>query len=144
MFVVDSQLKQDTISLAALPLCDLLLMNDANYPWLILVPRRPAIRELIELSDLDQRQYLRESNAIGKILQTQFKAEKLNIAALGNVVSQLHVHHIARFHDDPVWPKPVWGAVPPLPYQAEQLAEVMELIFIGLNTETKVTFTCKR
>ncbi len=144
MFVVDSQLKQDTISLAALSLCDLLLMNDANYPWLILVPRRPAIRELLELSDLDQRQYLRESNAIGKILQIQFKAEKLNIAALGNVVSQLHVHHVARFHNDPVWPKPVWGAVPPLPYQAGPLAEVIELIFIGLNMETKVSFQWKR
>ena len=106
MFKLDSQLERDTIALASLPLCELLLMNDANYPWIILVPRREGLRELVELSPEDQQQYLHESNAVAHCLQAQFAPYKLNIAALGNVVEQLHIHHIARFKDDAAWPRP--------------------------------------
>ena len=140
MFSLDSQLERDTVSVATLPLCELLLMNDANYPWLILVPRQVSIHELIDLSDHDQRQFLLESNMISRLLQSQFKADKLNIAALGNVVSQLHIHHIARFYNDQAWPKPVWGVLPPLPYAAAELTEALTLILSGLNSQTLVAF----
>lgn len=140
MFSLDPQLERDTVRLAALPLCDLLLMNDANYPWLILVPRRASIRELIELNGHDQQQYQLESNMISQLLRGQFKADKLNIAALGNIVSQLHIHHIARFHHDSAWPKPVWGVLPPLPYASTELAKVLTLILSGLKSQTLVAF----
>ena len=136
MFNLDSQLQKDTIAIASLPLCELLLMNDANYPWLILVPRREDVRELIELSAEDQLQFMHESNAVARLLQTQFSAEKLNIAALGNVVAQLHIHHIARFKHDAVWPKPVWGAMPAVAYQEDKLAEVIELIYSSLAMDS--------
>ena len=128
MFTLDPQLQKDTIAIASLPLCELLLMNDANYPWLILVPRREGARELVELSAEDQLRFLQESNAVSRLLQTQFAAEKLNVAALGNVVAQLHIHHVARFVGDAVWPRPVWGAAPAVGYQEDRLAEVIELI----------------
>ena len=136
MFTLDPQLQKDTIAIASLPLCELLLMNDANYPWLILVPRREGARELLELSADDQLQFLAESNAISRLLQTQFSAEKLNIAALGNVVAQLHIHHVARFAGDAVWPKPIWGAMPAVAYQQEALAEVIELIYRSLAMDS--------
>lgn len=136
MFTLDLQLQKDTIAIASLPLCELLLMNDANYPWLILVPRREGMRELIDLSSEDQLQYLQESNAVARLLQTQFSAEKLNIAALGNVVSQLHIHHVARFKHDAVWPKPVWGAMPAVAYPEDKLAEVIELIYHSLAMDS--------
>ena len=136
MFTLDTQLQKDTIAIASLPLCELLLMNDANYPWLILVPRRADVRELIELSAEDQLQFMQESNAVARLLQTQFSAEKLNIAALGNVVAQLHIHHIARFKSDAVWPKPVWGAMPAVAYAEQELAEVIELIYSSLAMDS--------
>lgn len=136
MFTLDTQLQKDTIAIASLPLCELLLMNDANYPWLILVPRRADVRELIELSAEDQLQFMQESNAVARLLQTQFSAEKLNIAALGNVVAQLHIHHIARFKSDAVWPKPVWGAMPAVAYADQELAEVIELIYSSLAMDS--------
>lgn len=136
MFKLDSRLERDTIALASLPLCELLLMNDANYPWIILVPRRICLRELVELSDTDQQQYLLESNAVAKLLQSQFDAYKLNIAALGNMVEQLHIHHIARFKEDVAWPKPVWGAVPAVAYGKDKLGEVIELIYAGLTMDS--------
>ena len=140
MFRIDSQLERDTVRVAALPLCDMLLMNDANYPWLILVPRRASIREVIELNDHDQQQYQLESNMTSQLLQEQFKADKLNIAALGNIVSQLHIHHIARFYHDSAWPKPVWGVLPPLAYTPDELAKALTLILSGLKSQTLVAF----
>ena len=142
MFTLDPQLQKDTIAIASLPLCELLLMNDANYPWLILVPRREGARELVELSADDQLQFLQESNAVSRLLQTQFAAEKLNVAALGNVVAQLHIHHVARFASDAVWPKPVWGAAPAVAYQEDRLAEVIGLIcgVLAMDSGLEVVF----
>src|SRR5690348_1989792 len=108
-FELHPQLQKDCIQLGRLTLCRLLLMNDANYPWFILVPERPDIREIYELSETDQQQMLRESSALARSLSGIFSPDKLNIAALGNVVPQLHVHHIARFRKDAAWPAPVWG-----------------------------------
>ena len=108
-FLLDPRLAADTHAIGELPLCDLLLMNDARFPWLILVPRIAGARELIDLDEGDQRSLLAEITAVGRALESLVHPDKLNIAALGNVVPQLHVHLIARFAGDAAWPKPVWG-----------------------------------
>jgi diadenosine tetraphosphate (Ap4A) HIT family hydrolase len=110
MFVLDHRLREDTSLIGDLPLSRVLLHRDANYPWCVLVPRREDKREIFELKERDQVTLLEESRAVAAAMTTLFQPDKLNIAALGNVVSQLHVHHIARFKDDPAWPAPVWGA----------------------------------
>ncbi len=110
------QLVADTVSVGDLPLSRTLLANDANYPWLILVPRRPGLVELIDLEENAQIQLLGEVAAAARALKSVTECEKLNIAALGNQVSQLHVHVIARRHSDAAWPKPVWGAAPAAAY----------------------------
>ena len=133
MFSLDPRLQKDTHTIASLPLCEVLLMNDRQYPWLILVPRRADTREIVELDAADQLQLQRESNAVSKLLLNKFGAAKLNIAALGNVVPQLHIHHVARTTDDPAWPAPVWGAVEPLAYTEQELAQRKKLIVDGLQ-----------
>lgn len=109
MFTLHPQLAKDCFVLGDGPLCRLLLMNDAHYPWTILVPRRDGIREIHELTDADRRQLWDESALLSRALMKTFGGDKLNVAALGNVVPQLHVHHIVRFKTDPAWPAPVWG-----------------------------------
>jgi len=115
------QLERDTASIGDLPLSRVLIINDANYPWLLLVPRRPLVVELIDLDDVEQAQLMTEVTRVARALRTVTHCDKLNIAALGNVVPQLHVHVIARFRSDAAWPKPVWGAAPPRPYEREEL-----------------------
>ena len=110
------RLAADSCRVGQFALSLLLLSKDANYPWFILVPRRAGVREIHELDDADQMQLLRESSRLGRALMTAFSGTKLNVAALGNVVPQLHVHHIVRHESDPAWPAPVWGAVPMQPY----------------------------
>jgi len=126
VFVLDPRLQQDTLPIGDFPLCRLLLSNDSNYPWFILVPRRAAISEVFELDQQDQLQLWQETNGLAKTLKDVFKADKLNVAALGNVVSQLHVHVIVRHRDDRAWPAPVWGKQPATPYTAEQVAVIRE------------------
>jgi diadenosine tetraphosphate (Ap4A) HIT family hydrolase len=121
-FTLHPQLAADTVWVGDLPLCRLLLMNDAQYPWCILVPRLVGARELHALDDADQLQWLRESTALCRAMEAAFRPHKMNVAALGNMVPQLHVHHIARFRGDPAWPSPVWGRHPPQPYAPEALA----------------------
>lgn len=115
-FVLHPQLAQDTVPVGDLALTRVLLANDANYPWLILVPRLPGLVELIDLEKNAQVQLLGEVANAARALKTIAECDKLNVAALGNQVSQLHVHVIARRHNDAAWPKPVWGAAPPLAY----------------------------
>src|SRR6185312_8007078 len=103
------QLAQDTVPLGDLPLARVLLAKDANYPWLILVPRLPALIELIDLEENAQVQLLGEIAVTARVLKSITACDKLNIAALGNQVSQLHVHVLARRRSDAAWPKPVWG-----------------------------------
>jgi diadenosine tetraphosphate (Ap4A) HIT family hydrolase len=110
------QLAQDTVPVGDLPLSRVLLANDANYPWLILVPRRAGLTELIDLSDSPRLELMDEIADVARALKSITECEKLNIAALGNQVAQLHVHVIARRHSDAAWPKPVWGAAPPTAY----------------------------
>lgn len=110
------RLAADTVTVGDFALSRLLLANDALYPWTILVPRRAGIREIHELADADQLQLLRESTLLSKALTAAFAPTKLNIAALGNLVAQLHLHHIVRHDHDPAWPAPVWGRLPPRAY----------------------------
>lgn len=108
-FVLDSRLDADTLLIGDLELCRILLMNDARFPWVILVPRQADLRDLIDLNEIDQARLLTEINTCAHALRALTKPDKLNIATLGNVVAQLHVHVIARFVDDAAWPRPVWG-----------------------------------
>lgn len=125
-FQLHLQLAADCLVVGDLPLSRLLLSLDANYPWFLLVPRVADVRELHHLSAEDQQQLLRESSALAAAMEQVLAPDKLNVAALGNVVSQLHVHHVARFRDDAAWPAPIWGRVPAIPYAegaAERLAQ---------------------
>ncbi|MEO7324824.1 MAG: HIT family protein [Dokdonella sp.] len=108
-FPLDPRLAADTQPIGEMPLSSLLLMDDARFPWLILVPRIAGARELFDLDEADRHALLGEISAISRVLETQLQPDKMNIAALGNVVSQLHVHLIARYTNDAVWPQPVWG-----------------------------------
>lgn len=106
------QLQQDAETVGDLALSRLLISNDANYPWLLLVPRRAGASEIVDLDAADQRQLMTEIAMVSMALKTITACDKLNVAAIGNMVPQLHVHVVARRRDDPAWPKPVWGAVP--------------------------------
>lgn len=128
MFELHPQLAKDTWLLSQLPLCSLLLSRDALYPWLILVPRQPDIREIFELDALSQQQLWQESNQISRLLQQAFQPDKLNIAALGNMVPQLHLHQIARFSSDAAWPAPVWGRVPAKAYSNAELQQRLQAL----------------
>ncbi|UAW97528.1 HIT domain-containing protein [Halopseudomonas nanhaiensis] len=123
MFELHPQLAQDCIAVGDLPLSRLLLMNDSQFPWLILVPRRREVTELFELSAADQAQLQAEMSGLGQLLKDTFNADKMNIAALGNMVSQLHIHVVVRFRVDPVWPAPIWGKLPPVRYEGEALEQ---------------------
>jgi diadenosine tetraphosphate (Ap4A) HIT family hydrolase len=122
------QLAHDTVSLGDLPLSRLLLMNDKNYPWLILVPRRADLTELIDLERAEQQQLMAEIDCTARALRALTSCDKLNIAALGNAVPQLHVHVIARFRRDAAWPNPIWGVVPPRPYDRAALANTCQTL----------------
>lgn len=131
-YALHPQLAEDTHPLAQLDLCELRLMDDANYPWLVLVPR---IANAVELLDLDASQRHRlsdEIDAVGRVLRDSFRPDKLNVAALGNQVPQLHVHVIARFHADPTWPRPVWGTAAARRYSEELLIERVTLLQAAL------------
>jgi diadenosine tetraphosphate (Ap4A) HIT family hydrolase len=120
-FELDSRLDADCLTLADWPLCRVLRMNDRAYPWLILVPRRTGVREIIDLESPDQQALLSEIARVSRVLRKTLKPEKLNIAALGNVVPQLHVHVIARFAEDPAWPRPIWGVQPPARFSPDEV-----------------------
>jgi diadenosine tetraphosphate (Ap4A) HIT family hydrolase len=119
------QLQADCLVIGRFPLCHLLLMRDANYPWFILVPDRDGVEEIYQLESGDRQQLMHESVQLSRALVTAFAPDKLNIAALGNVVPQLHVHHIVRYRDDAAWPAPVWGRVPARPYGPDGLADLL-------------------
>ena len=114
------QLKQDTTDNGDLPLCRVLVINDANYPWLLRVPRRPEANEIIDLDEVERAQLMTEISRVGHALKDITKSQKLNIAAHGKVVPQLHVQVLARRSDDAAWPRPAWGVAPPLTYDAEE------------------------
>ncbi|WP_115935507.1 HIT family protein [Aestuariispira insulae] len=124
-FSLHPRLDADTFLLGDLPLCRALLMNDSRFPWLVLVPRRADIREIHQLPETDQFQLLREITQVSAAMETAFSAEKMNVAALGNMVPQLHIHIIARFEADEAWPGPIWGVGQTIPYADETDPAVM-------------------
>lgn len=128
MFELDSRLHNDTFFVCDLSLCRVLLMNDSQFPWLILVPKRNGIAEIIDLPEKEQMTLLQESALASKAMQAIFSPLKLNVAALGNVVRQLHVHHVARFENDCAWPKPVWGNQPTVAYGNSEAQALVETI----------------
>ncbi|MCY1271582.1 HIT domain protein [compost metagenome] len=132
MFTLDPRLQQDTLPIGDFPLCRLLLMNDAQYPWFILVPRREEVSELFQLGAEEQRQLWQETGFLAETLKDAFGADKMNVATLGNVVSQLHMHVIIRRRDDVAWPAPVWGRHPAVPYSAEQVAAIRDRLRLVL------------
>lgn len=123
MFELHPRLAQDSVVIGRFPLSLLLLSKDANYPWCILVPEREDVFEIHHLSEEDQLQLIRESCRLSEVMTSLFDAHKMNVAALGNVVRQLHLHHIARFVEDAAWPQPIWGKVPVKDYTPKDLAE---------------------
>ncbi len=121
-----------------LPLSLVLFMNDSQYPWTILVPRVEQVKEVIDLSTEQQQQLWCESAWLSRALQQQYHPDKLNIAALGNMVPQLHIHHIARFKLDAAWPQPVWGKFPPVPYTQSEANTQIDAIRTQLEKVKEV------
>ena len=126
MFELHPRLAEDSVVIGEFTLSLLLISKDANYPWCILVPKREDVFEIHHLDEADQLQLMRESCRLSEVMTSLFDAHKMNVAALGNVVRQLHVHHIARFTDDAAWPQPIWGKVPFKAYEAEALAALVK------------------
>lgn len=122
-FTLHPQLAAETAPVGDLLLSRVLLMDNERFPWILLVPRRPGIREIVDLDEREQVVLLREIAAASRAMQALFSPDKLNVAAIGNMVPQLHVHIVARFTADEAWPKPTFGFAPPRPYPAQVLAE---------------------
>ena len=123
---IHHQLQKDCLLIGRFPLCRLLLAKDANYPWFILVPDRIDITEIYQLSRDDQIQLIAESSLLAGILKTEFHADKINIGALGNLVPQLHIHHIARYKNDVAWPAPIWGKTKAKDYLKNEIDSVIK------------------
>jgi diadenosine tetraphosphate (Ap4A) HIT family hydrolase len=121
-FALDSRLLADTFPVGELTLCRVLLMNDSRFPWLILVPRREKLSELHDLAPAERAVLIEEATFAGERLKALTGAKKINSAALGNMVAQLHVHVVARFEGDPAWPGPVWGVGKAEPYAPDAAA----------------------
>lgn len=132
MFELHPRLAQDCVPLGRFLLSRLLLMNERRYPWFILVPEVAGVSEIHELSGPDQAQLMAESSALSRVLAAAFRADKMNIAAIGNLVPQLHLHHVVRYRDDAAWPLPVWGRFQPSPYDESGLAVVRDRL-LGMN-----------
>ena len=131
---LDPRLAADSHPVAALGLCELRLMDDANYPWLVLVPRVAGARELIDLDASQRRRLTDEIDLAARLLRDGFRPYTLNVAALGNLVPQLHVHVVARFEGDPAWPAPVWGREAARAYTPEALVERINTLCEGLRS----------
>jgi diadenosine tetraphosphate (Ap4A) HIT family hydrolase len=135
VFVLDTRLHEDTWLIGDFPLCRLLLSNDSNYPWFILVPRREGISELFQLDEHDQQLMWAETTALARTLKDAFGADKMNVATLGNVVSQLHMHVIVRYQADVAWPGPVWGKHPAKPYTQAEVGAIQDKLKSVLGVE---------
>jgi len=132
---IHPQLLQDCLLLGRFELSHLLLMRDANYPWCILVPDRQDITEIYQLDRADQARLMHESSTLARAMAEQFAADKMNIAALGNAVAQLHIHHIVRYRTDRAWPRPVWGRIAAQAYTYAGQAEVIAKLRAALDGE---------
>jgi len=133
-FFLHDRLAADTISLGRTRLCEVRLMNDKTWPWVLLVPALAGIREIYEMSVEQQQILIQESSMLSRGMMDAFSGDKMNVAALGNMVPQLHLHHIVRFEGDPAWPGPVWGRQAPVPYDDDSLVEVRRALASVLST----------
>ncbi len=122
-FQLHPRLEQDCIAIGRFELCRLLMMNDSQYPWFILVPERADLQEIYQLSKADRQLLTEESSYLAENLAVLFKADKMNIAAIGNMVPQLHIHHIVRYKSDKAWPAPIWGKFDTVPYAEQEIAD---------------------
>lgn len=132
-FHLHPQLDTDCIFVGRFTLCRLLLMNDKQFPWFILVPEVENVTEIYQLNKIQQSLLIEESSYLSEHLAKVFKADKINIAAIGNLVPQLHVHHIVRYRDDAVWPAPIWGKLPAIPYSELEKEELVSLMIKELG-----------
>lgn len=123
-FTLDERLKRDSVAVANLGLCQLRLMKDKRWPWLLAVPQRADVTEIFELAPLDQTMLTFELNEVARVLADVTGADKINVAAIGNIVRQLHIHIVARFEDDANWPGPIWGYGTPEEASAEELEDL--------------------
>lgn len=131
-FQLHERLAADTWTVEDLPLCRVLLMDDSRYPWVILVPRRDGLRDFHEVAKADKAAFQGEIDLVSEVMKDVSGAFKLNVAAIGNMVPQLHVHVIARFEGDAVWPKPVWGLGDAVPYASQEAEPLIEKLRKGL------------
>jgi diadenosine tetraphosphate (Ap4A) HIT family hydrolase len=132
-FALHPTLARDTVEVARLPLCRVLLMRDRRFPWLILVPEREETREIHELPPADRAALIEEIARVSGTMARLFQVDKINVGALGNIVPQLHVHVIARFATDAAWPGPVWGSGPAEPYEDSVLEELRDRLASALS-----------
>ncbi|TDO99034.1 HIT domain-containing protein [Marinomonas balearica] len=128
MFQLDERLMNDSVLVGQLSLCELRVINDCQFPWFILVPKRAGVKEIYQLSEDDRSTLMAESCLLAEAIHDSFSADKLNIAAIGNKVTQLHLHHVARFEDDACWPEPIWGKKSPIPYTDSELANILQKV----------------
>lgn len=128
MFKLHPQLAKDCQTICHSPLCQILLMDDCRYPWIILVPKRADVTELHRLDDKDQIELIADISRISSAMEDLFQPDKLNIGALGNLVPQLHIHIIARYKTDITWPGPVWGIGDAVRYAPDKLSEQLETL----------------
>ena len=138
-FELDPTLQQDTVLVGEFPLSMVLLSRDANYPWCILVPKRSGKREIHHLAEVDREQLMKESCHLSEVMADMFVPDKMNIAALGNMVPQLHLHHVARFKGDKAWPRSIWGAHPPETYTKQKLENLVSRLRSALSGEDFVS-----
>lgn len=134
-FELHPQLAADCHAVGDLGLCRVLLLDDARYPWIVLVPRVPGVREIYELAEAQRIQLLDESCRVGAWLMDRYAGVKLNIGALGNLVPQLHLHHVVRYEGDPAWPGPVWGHSPAIRYDSAACRQRVDEMRCGLGIE---------
>ena len=127
-FNLHPQLERDCITVGHLTLCRLLLMNDKQFPWFILVPEIEGITEIFQLDKQQQGLLIEESSFLAEQLNTLYKADKINIAAIGNLVPQLHIHHVVRYRSDKAWPAPVWGKFAAISYSEQEVGDILSLI----------------
>jgi diadenosine tetraphosphate (Ap4A) HIT family hydrolase len=128
LFQLHPRLKQDCITIGRFDLCQLLMMNDSQYPWFILVPERAGITEIYQLSETERLILTEESSFLAEKMAALYNADKMNIAAIGNLVPQLHIHHVVRYQSDRAWPAPIWGKFAAVPYTRQQITDNIERV----------------
>ncbi|MDF1722357.1 MAG: HIT domain-containing protein [Minwuia sp.] len=134
-FEVDPRLVADSVQVMDLPLCAVRLVDDSRWPWLLLIPRRPGVTEIFELNQADRGRLMEETAAVARAVTAVGPCDKTNVATLGNMVAQMHVHVIARQIGDPAWPGPIWGIGKPVPYARAERVLTVETVRVLIETE---------